>query len=366
MAQPTIQFQNVLDAITNLQTQLNTLQTQITKIGTPVNVPSTPSHDLLITEGGSFTLLNMPLDTVLFGAGPGADPTATNIPNCVDSTHFLSYSTSGHALSAPVVFNNQGSTTTVLHGNAAGNPSFGAVSLTTDVSGVLPVANGGTGSATGLVVTVTTQKFTASGTYTPHAGLLFAIVECVGGGGGGGGVAASSANGAAGGGGAGSYSRVRLTAAQIGVSQTITVGAAGLAGATGNNPGGNGGDTSLGTLCIGKGGTGGGGAAANGGATGGAGGVAGTGDFTPVGTQGGTSNGGGAGTPNCPSGYGAASVFGGGVAGVTASGGATNGNAGTNYGAGGSGGMCNASGAGTAAGGAGASGIVIVTEYNNQ
>ncbi len=40
-------------------------------------------------------------------------------------------------------FVNQGTTSTVLHGNAAGNPSFAAVSLTADVSGVLPVANGG-------------------------------------------------------------------------------------------------------------------------------------------------------------------------------------------------------------------------------
>lgn len=37
-----------------------------------------------------------------------------------------------------------GSTTTVLHG-AAGAPTFAAVSLTADVSGTLPVANGGTG-----------------------------------------------------------------------------------------------------------------------------------------------------------------------------------------------------------------------------
>lgn len=50
-------------------------------------------------------------------------------------------------------FANQGTTTTVLHGNAAGNPSFGAVSLTADVSGTLPVGNGGTGATTitGLV-----------------------------------------------------------------------------------------------------------------------------------------------------------------------------------------------------------------------
>lgn len=45
-------------------------------------------------------------------------------------------------------FVNQGTTTTVLHGNAAGNPSFGSVSLTTDVSNVLPSANGGTSFGT--------------------------------------------------------------------------------------------------------------------------------------------------------------------------------------------------------------------------
>ena len=40
---------------------------------------------------------------------------------------------------------NLGTTTTILHGNAAGDPSFGAVGLTTDVTGILPSANGGTG-----------------------------------------------------------------------------------------------------------------------------------------------------------------------------------------------------------------------------
>lgn len=39
---------------------------------------------------------------------------------------------------------NQGTTTTVLHGAAAGNPSWGAVSLSGDVTGNLPLANGGT------------------------------------------------------------------------------------------------------------------------------------------------------------------------------------------------------------------------------
>jgi hypothetical protein len=39
-----------------------------------------------------------------------------------------------------------GTTTTVYHGNAGGAGSFGAVSLTADVSGILPGANGGTGN----------------------------------------------------------------------------------------------------------------------------------------------------------------------------------------------------------------------------
>lgn len=58
-----------------------------------------------------------------------------------------------------------GTTTTVLHGNAAGAPTFGAVSLTADVSGDLPFANlaqiaglsvlGVTGSSTADVAAIT-------------------------------------------------------------------------------------------------------------------------------------------------------------------------------------------------------------------
>lgn len=53
----------------------------------------------------------------------------------------------GGAGAAPTVLGSLGTTTTVLHGNAAGAPTYGAVSLTADVSGVLPVANGGTNNA---------------------------------------------------------------------------------------------------------------------------------------------------------------------------------------------------------------------------
>ena len=44
-----------------------------------------------------------------------------------------------------------GTTTTVLHGNAAGAPTFGAVNLTADVSGDLPLANLTQGSALSLL-----------------------------------------------------------------------------------------------------------------------------------------------------------------------------------------------------------------------
>lgn len=50
----------------------------------------------------------------------------------------------GGAGVTPASLGSLGTTTTVLHGNAAGAPTFGAVSLTADVSGTLPVANGGT------------------------------------------------------------------------------------------------------------------------------------------------------------------------------------------------------------------------------
>jgi len=57
-----------------------------------------------------------------------------------------------------------GTSTTVLHGNASGAPTFGAVSLTADVSGTLPVANGGSGAATltGVLKGNGTSAFTAA------------------------------------------------------------------------------------------------------------------------------------------------------------------------------------------------------------
>lgn len=52
----------------------------------------------------------------------------------------------GGAGAAPVTLGDLGTSTKVLHGNAAGAPTWGAVSLSADVTGTLPVLNGGTGT----------------------------------------------------------------------------------------------------------------------------------------------------------------------------------------------------------------------------
>jgi hypothetical protein len=64
----------------------------------------------------------------------------------------------GGAGATPGVLGSLGTTTTVLHGNAAGAPTFGAVSLTGDVSGTLPVANGGT-NVTSVTTAPTATSF---------------------------------------------------------------------------------------------------------------------------------------------------------------------------------------------------------------
>lgn len=214
----------------------------------------------------------------------------------------------------------------------------------------------------------TTVAAGSSATYTPTSGMLHATIECLGTGGGGGGVTGSA--GAAiwtGGGGSGSYSRTYATAASVGASKTVTIGSAGTGGAAGNNAGTAGGDTSVGTLCVGKGGSGGGFANITTLGTGGAGGVQGTGDLRTAGNagQGGFNNGTGT-AISVPSGAGAPGFFGGaplanGQGCVTT---AAAGQAATSYGAGG-GGACAVASAGTAAGGNASPGIVIITESIN-
>ncbi len=257
----------------------------------------------------------------------------------------------------------------VTPGQVAAAATAGVTSFNTRTGAVAPASGDYTAAqigSTGVFYKINIVGFNTAGTftYTPSTGIVYAIAECYGGGGGGGGGnGAPSTQGAGGGGGSGGNSRTALSAAAIGASKTVTIGAAGTGGAAGNNVGGAGGDTSLGTLCVGKGGSGGGGGngPGPGPGAGGAGGVAGTGDIANPGNGG---SGGFASTSTSgalgSSGAGGASMLGGAASGVAAG---VNGVAATGCGSGGSGGYGYA---GTNAGGPGSKGCLFITEYLNQ
>lgn len=239
-------------------------------------------------------------------------------------------------------------------------------SISSGLTGTLPIANGGTGATTpsaalaalggisaGTLINV--QVFTSSGTYVPTTGCTKAIVEGVGGGGAGGGTVTNTAGNfsVGAGGGSGAYfkhfiSSPTTTSVTVGSGGTGVVGVSGNAGTasafgTINAPGGTGGIASIS------------GATAR--ATGGAGGATATNAniVNSGGQQGGHSfvssaaiymMGAGGNTP-----------FGSGGGGIIDA----TGNAGTGYGSGGGG---VATGNATSyAGGAGKPGVIIVYEY---
>jgi hypothetical protein len=217
---------------------------------------------------------------------------------------------------------------------------------------------------TGVVATsVVVQKFTASGTYTPTAGMLHAIIECQGGGGSSGALTFTSGSYTnSSGGGGGAYARKLVTAAAVGSSQIVTVGAGGAAPAAGNNVGNAGGTTSVGALCSASGGSGGQYAQAGVAISpGGNAGTTGTGDIVVPGGGGG--GGMGAASANASflfGGWGGSSFFSGQTPISLNSNGIA---AAANSGGGGAG--AQDLGVGNRAGGAGGSGIVIITEFVN-
>ncbi|MDI2595035.1 hypothetical protein POF45_26960 [Pseudomonas sp. 681] len=219
-----------------------------------------------------------------------------------------------------------------------------------------------TGSApTGRLINV--QTFTSSGTYTPTPGMVSCVIEVQGGGAGGAGATVPSAGNVSLGapGLSGAYGRGRFSAASVGSSQTVTVGAGGAGGV--GAAGTVGGSSSVGGLISAPGGI--------------AGGVLnnqvppqyngnGTTTAQPTGANISGNSGTGSGLSYAQSssfgygGYGGASNYGGGLS-VTAIN-SGSGSAANNYGAGG-GGVCAGSGSAILTGGGGKSGIVTIWEY---
>ena len=188
--------------------------------------------------------------------------------------------------------------------------------------------------------------FTGSGTWTKDEGLVAVVVEVVGGGGSGG----------------GGYSRKRILRSALGATETVTVGTGGAAPTAGLNAGNAGNSSSFGSHCSATGGT-----AGQAGAT--AGSVSVDGVVGGIGSGGDINAAGGASVPGVGhfssaflfGGSGGDGPWGGGGAALGNSGGAAGG-AGRAYGGGGAGAVSYNS-AGAFAGGAGANGVVIVTEY---
>lgn len=213
---------------------------------------------------------------------------------------------------------------------------------------------------------VTRYLGNSSGVYTPSVGLVYAMVEAVGAGGGGGGAAGSSGQiYCGGGGGAGQYGRCFFTAAQIGASQTVTINPGGAGGGGASN-GANGGATTFGSLMAVAGGSGGSYNSSGGGfGVGGAGGVTGTVGVSGILVDG---NAGQTGatfyidTLLGVSAMGGSSFFGGVQYAPTAGTGVLNGASAEGYGSGGNGAVANNT-TGTATGGQGGAGTVIVTEF---
>ena len=336
--------------------------------GSSSAITLTSALSLTVSSGSTLGAVNSVAFTlwiVIINDGGTLRLGVVNKPSAVvlDESLFVSSTAEGGAGGAD-------SADVIYTGTAATSKAFRVLGYMKWSSGLGAVGTWATGPTiiqTGVVAVrsinkVVTQVFTGSGTYTPTLGMVYCIIECVGGGAGGGGEANSTAGNiaGAGGGGGGSYSRLVATAATIGASQTVTIGATAAGGTAGNNNGTAGNDTSVGALCIGKGGSGGGGGAANTAGTAGAGGVAGTGDFSVPGHSGTLGSSASITTVTLYGSLGGSSGLGFGAGAPPSN--TSTGNAGGLYGGGGSGGYSR-NGGGTAAGGDGAQGIVVITEF---
>ena len=167
---------------------------------------------------------------------------------------------SGGKLTSNALTNGQ-----MLIGSTGASP---VAAIITASSGISVTGGAGSLALTGPAAP-TIQKFTANGTYTTPAGLRSALIWCIAGGGSGGGSNVATKNG--GGGGAGEQTWRLVTAATLGSSQTVTIGAGGTNIAANTNTVGNaGGNSSIGAVLTCVGGNGGtqGGSGGNGGAGG--------------------------------------------------------------------------------------------------
>lgn len=259
--------------------------------------------------------------------------------------------------------------------SAANNPvgssiEFAAQNFTAANNGLFLVTGSGVNyvevtNASGVAEndkTIGTGYVIKQSVWTRPANLKYVITELVGGGGGGGGSnVAGSEGGNGGSGGGGGYARKLIGASSLGSIEPVAIGKGGAGGGAGSD-GTTGRTTRFGAHCSATGGEFGEGTGVEP-INGGAGGIGTGGDINIRGDAGSGGHIVTTATRGAPSSAGGSSLLGGGGKGVGrgGTGAGTNGGDGGLYGGGAGGGTGDSSG--DASGGAGAQGVVIVTEY---
>lgn len=204
---------------------------------------------------GTHTLtISAPTVATTFTANTGSAVPALNNLNIFGSpTPVIATTASGSTMTTNIVNGNNGQL-------IIGGGSNAAWANITSLGGTVTITNGPNTINLEVNSTVNVLVFTTSGTYTPSTGMTSCLIEVIGGGGGGGGCTGSLAANqwsVASAGGSGGYAKNLFNAATIGGSQVVTVGAGGAGGAAGNNPGTAGGTSSVGALISATGGAGG-------------------------------------------------------------------------------------------------------------
>ncbi len=159
-----------------------TAGTGLTGGGTSGDVTLTLSTPVSVANGGTAGATAAAARSNLGAAASGANSDITSLSGLTTAltvgqggTGATTLTTNGvlyGAGTSAVSGTSAGTTGTVLHGNTGSAPSFSAVSLTADVTGTLPLANGGTNSATltnctsGQALTVTSGSVACTSTIT--------------------------------------------------------------------------------------------------------------------------------------------------------------------------------------------------------